>query len=241
MISHRCHSLALALLAIAITGKANADEANDLAKSASILFEQIASKAGSAISFNNGQVISGDKRIRVTPVSENVLKQAGRFISAARFEISVDDKRRPELTFGSVGIGDSGADATQTAVAEWYMAAGRALFSAIGGQPPDIRADDLSIYAGLMGIRGERPEGWLDGTPKTNQQIIEVLRKHLPAGGALSAIDLKIMVKANASVEGQCMIDGKESVAAIADLKRLPWPTAKDSYMFKQAYVVARK
>jgi hypothetical protein len=241
MISHRRHFFALALMAIAITGKAKADEENDLAKSASILFGQIASKAGSAISFENGQVISGNKRIRVTAVSENVLKQAGRFISAARFEISIDDTKRPELTFGSIGIGDSGADASQTAVTEWYLLAGRALFAGIGGQPPDIRADDLSIYVGLMGIRGERPEGWLDGTTKMNQQIIEVLRKHLPAAGVLSAIDLKMMVKANASIEGQCMIDGKESVDAIADLKSLPWPATKDSYMFKQAYVVARK
>lgn len=218
------------------------DESDKLATCAEKLFERPALQQDSRISYEGGHVISGGKRITITPVSESVLQSQGRYISAARFEVSVDGKKRPELTFGAIGIGKSAEDATKTAVVEWYQAAGRPLFAAIGGQPPESFSGNLSIYPGSTGFRGEPPGGWVDGSPTMKQRVIAALTDYLPAtGGTYSAIDVKITVEAAGTIDGQCMIDGKESMTAMTQLKRLAWPSAKGSYMFKQAYVLVRR
>jgi hypothetical protein len=225
-----------ALTLFSMASPLSADESAELAKVSAKLLERAAAQDGSKISYADGKV-----RVSVTPVSENALENSGRFISAARFEISIDGTKRPELTFGAIGIGESREDATKTAVVEWYMAAGQSVLSAIGDQPTETKLYDISVYAGLMGIRGERPEGWLDGTPKMNRRILASLNDLLPTTSSLNSIDIKIVVKSGGSVEGQCVINGKESPSAVRELQKLEWPATDASYMFKQAYIVSKR
>jgi len=219
----------------------SADESGELAKVSAKLLEQAAVQEDSEITYVNGTVSSGGKSVVVTPVSENTLENSGRFISAARFEIAVDGTKRPELTFGAIGVGESREDATKTAVVEWYMAAGQSVLSAIGDEPTETMLDDISVYPGLMGIRGEHPEGWLDGTSKMNRRILGDLKGLLPPEAPLCSIDIKIVVKSEGLVEGQCLINGRDTPSAVKALQKIEWPVTEASYMFKQAYVVARR
>ena len=221
MISRRLLIPILGSSLILTTSPVNANESADLDKAAAKFLEHAASQAASKVSYEDGHVVAGGKRIKITPVSENVLQRGASHISAARFEVAISDEQRPELTFGSIGIGDSADDATKTAVVEWYMAAGKALFAAIGDDPAGATFPGFSIYPGLMGIRGERPEGWLDGTPEMNRRIFDALKDQIPAGKKLNAIDLKIVVNSAGAVDGQCIVNGKESEAALKELQKL--------------------
>ena len=240
MISQRSIVYIVAWSLIVVMSSVKADESTKLGEVASKFLERAASQDGSKYSYKDKSIVVAGNRIKVTPISENILLRGASHISAARFEITINDQKRPELTFGSIGIGGSPEDATKTAVFEWYMAAGQALFAAISGEPTESKFPGVSIYPGLMGVRGEHPDGWLDGTPKMNARIFEVIKEQVPATQKLNAIDLKIVVNATGSVDGQCTVNGRESAAAIEELRKLDWPETKSSYMLKQTYIITR-
>jgi len=235
---YRIKIVTIILILVSIASFLRADEPKELAEMTRELLGRASYQDGSKIKYESGKVIIGKKSIIVRPISEHVLEDAGRFISAARFEVSVDGSKRPQLTFGAIGIGESREDATNRAVVEWYMTAGQPIFAAIGEQVPQTSLGELAIYPGLMGGRGERPEGWLDGTPEMNQRIFGVLKEFILSKKMLMSVDLKILVEGDV-VKGQCLIDGKESALAFNAIRKLTWPKANASYMFKQSYIIA--
>ncbi|QIF02808.1 DUF6348 family protein [Roseimicrobium sp. ORNL1] len=218
---------------------AQSDQMDSLASKLAVLLQQSASKQ-SGFHCEGGQVITGGKKASFTAVSEQALEHQGRSIQAARIEVSVDGVPVPQLTFGAVGVGTSREDADMTAIQEWYMAAGKAVIDAIGRRAAETVVGGFSVHAGLMGIRGSAPGGWLQGTAEMNTKILDVLLPHLPKDASTVAIDLKVAMQPGSAPDGQCLINGQPSPAAMEAVKRLDWPQAGGGYLFKQAYVLVR-
>jgi len=238
------YRLLLILVAIGMTGRApSAQSSADLAKCLGASLAKLADKKDSdvTLTFKDGVLTIGRWKIRVSPISENSTTTQDRFVEAARFDIQIDSAPHPELTYGSIGIGDSQQDAIQTAVQEWYLGFGAALFRALGDAATKVTASGFSVYPGFMGIRGDLPKGsWMDGSDEMHRRVLAALGTHLPnATNGLHTLALKIWTNIDGSVGGEALIDAKPSEAILAAIMKLDWPKSS-SYMFKQAYILKR-
>lgn len=177
--------------------------------------------------------------LRVNPVSEHAGEEQGKFISAVRFEVTLDGTKEDKLTFGAIGVGDSAQNAREVAVHDWYMGFGAALFDAIAGVPTSLKLSGFSVYPGFMGVRGDIGKNWVDGSNEMHLKILSALTGVMPKSGTLvHTLDLKIVVLHDGTVEGECRLNGTPSDQVFSALKKLPWPSSESGYMFKQAYVV---
>jgi hypothetical protein len=219
---------------------AQSDKSDPLSRELTTLLQQAATSKEANFQYEDGQVVCRGKKATFTVVSEQAIEHQGRSIQAARIEVSVDGVPVPELAFGSVGVGTSRQDADQTAIREWYMAAGKAVIDAIGRQKPEGEVGGFAVYAGLMGVRGTAPGGWLQGDAAMNTKILHVLLPHLPKDASTVSIDLKVAVQPGSAPDGECRINGQPSPAAMEAVKRLDWPQAGGGYLLKQAYVMVR-
>ncbi len=192
------------------------------------------------LSFRDGAVVIGRHTIGITPTSEQAGEMQGKFLSAARFEVTLNGRREETLTFGALGIGDSAKDARAAAVEEWYMTFGAALFQATAARPSALTKDGWSIYPGATGLRGKANDGWIDGTEAMHGILLGALAGFLPKPDAeMHTFDIKLSVNPTGLIEGECRFDGKPSSEVVAALKRLSWPPTGTGYLFKQAYVLA--
>jgi hypothetical protein len=184
-------------------------------------------------------VILREHTLRITPTSEYAGARQSKFLSAARFDVTLDGRKEEQFTFGSIGVGDSAQEARQTAAQEWYFGFGAAMFHALAGSPTSLTFDGFSIYPGLMGVRGQAPQGWVNGTDEMHLRILASLAAILPKPGpATHSLDLKLSVPPNGILEGECKFDGKTNDPVFLALKTLPWPVLPTAYLFKQAYVL---
>jgi hypothetical protein len=215
------------------------DESTQLSANLTGSIEKLARQGSTPVpvAVSNGKITVGKYAVQVTPISEKAGQMSGKFVSAARFEIAVDGSSNDHLTAGTIGIGDSAQDARETAVREWYLSFGSALFRALNGNPTALKAGPFAVYAGAMGIRGEAPGDWVNSTDTMHEKILASLSDLLPADAAtIHTLDLKIMA-APGAIDGECRVDGQVSAPILNALKRLPWPKTAP-YMFKQSYIL---
>lgn len=178
-------------------------------------------------------------RLRITPVSEQVLRTEGEFISAARFEISLDGLKQEGLTAGSIGIGDSADDATSTAVAEWFMLLGSPILRSIADRAPDLTVGSFRVYIGPLGVRGQAPNELVAGQVITPDKVLKAISETLPrVNGKLHTVQILIVVTPEGSITGECRVDAQISAMALASVQQLNWPKGLTQYIFKQSYVL---
>lgn len=185
--------------------------------------------------------------ISITPVIENQMEKDGKFFEGIRFEISLNGKMLHGLTFGSVGIDDSLENADKTAIQEWAMGFGLPVIDALeNAEERSTTIDGITFHNSLMSIRGmgqEKPGGWVDGTKKMNEKILQaampILKKE-SAGSDYTSMQMLIAVKPKEPLEAQCRLDGLESAELTSAMTKLDWPKEK-GYMFKQCYVFKNK
>ena len=231
--------------AIAIHTSAFASDGNiKLSTSLNVMLLKLADLKDSEpkVTSTNGAVLIGNHTVRIVPVSETSTKANGKFIEAARFEISIDGVKNENLTVGSIGIGNSAQDAADTSVQEWYMTVGSAILQTVSSSPSKLTVSNFTVRAGLMGIRGDPPKGWVDGSDDMHRKILAVIDASNPIENTseVHVLDLKVVVAPNGTIHGECRNDGKTSEVLLSTLKKLSWPSTSTGYMFKQAYVLRK-
>ncbi len=120
------------------------------------------------------------------------------------------------------------------------MGFGVPLFKALAEITSSTALADYWIYAGYLGIRGESPKGWVDGSDAMNQKIMGVLSQFLPNDDFI-VLDLKITVPPKGEPQSECRVNGQVSNKVTQELLKLDWPRNSAAYMFKQAFVLKRK
>jgi hypothetical protein len=192
------------------------------------------------LSLTNDVISLAGHTIRITATAERTLPAEGKFVVAARFDVMLDGAKVDSLTFGSIGVGGSEKEGLTDTVHEWYMSFGAAMFRAVANSTPSLIHDGYRVYSGFMGIRGEPPQDWVDGTTGMQRNVLAaVALPHFKEDKTrFHGLSLKVMMATNGTVKGECQIDGKPSAVSLAALKNLPWPNTGAAYMFKQAYVL---
>jgi hypothetical protein len=194
------------------------------------------------VSIKDGVMLVAGHSVRIVPISEQVATANDKFVSAARFEVTIDDAKQEQLSIGSIGIGDSADDATNRAVLEWYLQFGSALFRGIAATSFDLKISGLRIYKGAPGIRGEPPQDLLDGSTVTSERIFKAI-VHLLAreDHKLHSVLITLVIDSHGEIEGECRVDGQLSASILSALKTLPWPKGDTQYMYKRSYVFQRE
>ncbi|WNM63693.1 DUF6348 family protein [Candidatus Nitrospira neomarina] len=179
-------------------------------------------------------------RLRITPVSERVLRTEGQFISAARFEIALDSRKQNELIAGSIGISSDSADnATSNAVVEWYVAFGSPILRSIADRSPDLTVGNFRVYTGALLVRGQAPDELISGQVITPDKVLKAISDTLPRVNAkVHSVQIMVVVAPDGPITGECRVDSQLSAIAFASLQQLSWPKGLTPYMYKQSYVL---
>lgn len=177
------------------------------------------------------------KLIKISTTVENDLVRNGVFIFAVKFDTSLAGDRT--FSVGSIGVGKDRNDAIETSVNEWVDYFGKAFARMLAGLVTKTTGD-LEFYPGFMGVRGELPEGWLNGTNEMHDKFINVLTPLLRKTTG-DPISVSIMVtNSDGVLTGECRINNEISTKLLDELKKLDWRTDK-SFIFKQFYLVKRQ
>lgn len=180
----------------------------------------------------------GAHRVELNPVVETDRTLQGKSIVAMRIEVSVDQKPRPEATYGAIGIGDSQSDAIATGLGEWYMGFGLPLFQALGKTAPSLTLQGYDVFLGALGIRGGPSPDGFDGGEAMQRKILAAVLPLVPKNAEFITLDLKISVSATSAHMGEARLNGVVSNQLLAALVKLDWPRASESYIFKQAFIL---
>ena len=177
-----------------------------------------------SIVVEGGIVKIGDRNLLISPVAENVAEKNENHYLGARFDISIDGKSQPQLSHGSVGVGNSPNDATLTAIYEWYTGFGQALFQAVAQVQADLNVANYDVYLSPISIRGERPNFSTGREPK---DILRALSSMFPRGdGSLHTIQIILLIGNHKIIDGECRIDGRINVELCETLRDLIWPSS---------------
>jgi len=238
--TRRLITIILLTVAIAAPAVGANDEAGRLTSRLMDMMAKVAAKPESIpkMSVKGGELEVAKHRVRINPVSERALRADGQFISAARFEISLDGSKQDQLTAGSIGIGQSTDEATSKAVEEWYLVFGSALLRSIADSAPDFTQGEFRVYTGALVVRGEPPKDLVSGQAVTKQNVLGAISDALPrADGKPHSVQVIATIAPDGTTTGECRIDGRISAIAFSSVNRLPWPKASAAYMYKRSYV----
>lgn len=229
------------MLAVTPLAAVAGDEDGRLMSRLQALLQGVAARSESVprLVVTGAEVEIGPQRLRITRVSEQALHTQGEFMSAAHFEIALNGEPQDRLTVGSIGIGDTADDATDTVVGEWYVTFGSALFRSIGDGPPDLTFGRFRVYAGHLGGRGQAPDALVAGQVITPESLLSAISGALPrVDGKLHSLHIIVVIVAGGATAGECRVDGQVSPTALALVQTLRWPTGATHYMYKQSYVL---
>jgi len=202
---------------------------------------QFSEQSPGLFSVTNGLIVLGDHQLKVMPTLEKEVEMGDkRHAAAVRFEVIVDGRDRPDFSLGTVGLGPDKAEARDAAITEWYWGFGISIFRAFSGLDPALVVRDYAVHPGYMGVRGDRPAGWMDGSEAMNRKLLEHIFPVLATLDVI-ALDLKLTVPPAGALDGECRVNGRVSVGLTDRLKQLDWPRGNSPYMFKQAYVLVKK
>lgn len=192
-----------------------------------------------SMTVRGAEVEIAGRRLRITPVSEQVLRTEGQFISAARFEIALDGRKQDELIAGSIGISSDSADnATNNAVVQWYMAFGSPILRSIADRSPDLTVGNFRVYTGALLVRGQAPDELISGQVITPDKVLKAILAALPrVDGNFHSVQIMLVVAPDEPITGECRVDTQLSAIALASVQQLSWPKGLTPYMYKQSYV----
>jgi len=194
----------------------------------------LSTQANAALARRCGDGADG---VRVRAAVEEHTQREGTWVVGIRFDIEIDGSIEPKYTFGSVGVGTSRGDAEQTALDEWGVLFVGPFCDARREAEGGIAFRGAIAYASPMGLRGSPPGGWVDGTTKMHEQVLQAVWPSVPTGAGTATVDLKAAVGAGPP-KGECRVNGKMSTDCLTHLLALKWPAG--TYMFKQYYVIRR-
>jgi len=172
-----------------------------------------------------------------TKVEQVATGPDGGVAAGVKVTCRVDGVLVEALTSGSVGIDASREAALATAAAEWAMQYGTPIVDALSAKAPELVSAGYKVYAGPVGIRGDKPDGLEDVNAGFFRAIEPTFAKLFSPPGGLHAIDV-LVVRNDGNLQViNLRVDGQDSDALKALATQVKWPTGA-SYMLKQYYVL---
>jgi hypothetical protein len=221
-------------------------------------FVETLKRAGLEARAEGPKVSVGEHTLEVDATVENHAVQDGKVVLGVGFVLSVDGRREPALSTGSVGLGDDPADAIESLIREWFVQFGAPITFAFVArelpdqlQPPAQGEGDPTLYdtvelgeqrafTGLTGVRGDAAkvesvtsEAFIDG-------LAEAIAPTLPPGPGYHALRVSVVVKGEEVDAGGCRVDGVESPALSQIVSGLDWSAGAPAYMYTQFFVLSR-
>jgi hypothetical protein len=239
-------TLVIATLAVVffVSKQVRMKKETEIRKLATSGLKEMLKEKGTIISLaRNDDLVVNGQRIDVLPVIERASNRDNKWFYGVGFAVQLDGKKDERFTVGSVGIGDSEDEARKVAVDEWLQLFGQPFVSMMLKSPQGIRTQSMTVFPGPMGIRGEKPEGWIDGTQEMHRRIILGL---FPENSSLSnesfplTLNIMVAVTAEGHAGGECRKNGQVSAVMLTQILQLPWPKTGASYMYKQYYILSR-
>jgi len=198
-------------------------------------------KADGLYLVSDGILRVGQHTVDLTPVVESEGSAQGKSIVAMRIEVSVDGSRRPEATFGAIGISSTQDEAVAVGFGEWYLSFGLPFFQTLQEKESALVIADYDVFSGALGLRGGAALSWVDGSDAMNRKILDALTQMIPRKSDFVLFDLKVMVPPAGQPKSECRMNGVISAEVTSRFVALDWPRATDSYMVKQVFILKRK
>lgn len=204
-----------------------------------LLFGKINKLPNSGI--KNDEIFIGDTSIRVKLTLEQEAQQNGKWIYAANVGTFYKAGAEMPINVGSIGIGSTRNEAINVCIEEWFAVFGLP-FTNMLNNDTGVSIQGMRIFPGLMGIRGKLPENtWLKGDGETTEKIISPMLEQIKMEkGEIVPVDIKLMIGAGGVSDGECRINNIVSEQLLANLKRLPWPSSNEGYLYKQFYLIKK-
>jgi hypothetical protein len=189
----------------------------------------------------NTKITFQQKSIEIIPYLEKTVQKDNQWLCGVRYEILINNKKREEFNYGTVGVGDSKEDAIEVSVIEWISLAGLTLFDYFFNTGTSFELEKFKVYHGFTGIRGDEPGGWLDGSKDMHIKLLGTILNSITVNfSPVSSVSLLIFKEPNNIIDGECKINGQISQKVLTILKLLKWPE-RSSYSFKQFYILVSK
>jgi hypothetical protein len=181
--------------------------------------------------------------VDVTPVVESQLKRGGAWYSGIRFEVSINGEHRDCFTVGTVGMGNTIAEAWNDALGQWLGLFGVALSASMTKSAERITYGDYLVSSGATIIRGEPPQStWLlsEGAFHILLDCLNNIVSRRQSSGRFTLM-LVIIVDPSGTIRGEGRIDGEVIPEILPSLQNLKWPKTRQGYMYKQYFIFDRK
>jgi hypothetical protein len=220
---------------------------DDLYQSALGTLQHHLDEAGTSYVLDDGELIIGDHRLGLAISFDGCVPQGDQMLAPLDIQIHVDGDSGDRFRVGTLGVGATPAKAIEDAIAEWHTLAVWPLLSALGAEVETRRAAAVpqqlagwDLFPGRIGIRGKMPAGLSAGSP-FYRALLERLKQIVVKWEQPPRFTLHsmfVMATCSSSAEVQAAVDGLVSEELVTLLSGLPWPTGKDTYLYKQLFVL---
>ncbi len=190
-----------------------------------------------------------DNEIRTADGSSVRLKLAvtfdgarqGQWIYAAGLTTTYTAKTAATFTIEVIGVGKDRQEAADVCIQEWLASFGLP-FADMLNDHNALNIGNLKVYPGLMGIRGNMPEGYFTGPDEQlNRSIIAALQPLINATPRnVATVDIKLLIGEDGITDGECRIDNTILPQGLQALKQLKWPPSKEQFIFKQVFLIRK-
>lgn len=200
------------------------------------------------------QRVAGGLRVRsreiaVSAAWEGAVPQGGQMIAPVELLIHLDGDAGEKFRVGVLGVGQTLAQALESAVAEWHLLAALPVVAALGADVPLRRPAPhpqklaaWELHLGRAGIRGTAPADLQPGGSLTRGLLAAIHHAVAqwpdPQPDELRSIFVLAAIELNrAEIQAAC--DGLLDVELTRQIAALPWPRANEAYLYKQMFVLA--
>lgn len=189
-----------------------------------------AAREGLSSLFNNTGKQAILDSIEVKPVIENEVQEDGRWFSAIRFDVYIEEANEKRFQAGAVGTGTTQEQSRKEALTIWLRAFATAFEKALVQAPERKSISGYFVSPGVAMARGQMPEScWLISNDAI-ERMVSIFRPFLGKfkPKELVVLLLTIFVDDAGNVDGECRINGdrKEEIEAL--LQKTDLPKRKD-------------
>jgi hypothetical protein len=184
------------------------------------------------------KIFVGDHQLKVFPYIEQCRVRNSQHICGVRFQIAANGKKDTRLTYGWVGMDTTKEAALRDAVQGWWATLGVPLIRSLADRSPDYSHSQYLAYAGLMGIRGAPPSGWLTDSAEATRKIVPVIKSVTDQRRSTKVVELRLSIGSDEITDLGCRLDADRSPELFKAVSGLPWPQSESSYVFYQTYII---
>src|SRR5438270_11635541 len=140
------------------------------------------------------KIYIGDHQLKVFPYIEECRVNNSQHICGVRFQIAANGRKDTRLTYGWVGMDTTEEAALRDAVQGWWATLGVPLIRSLADRTPDFRHSQYLAYAGLMGIRGPPPRGWLTDSAEVHRTLVPVVKGVTATRRSTKVVELRLNI-----------------------------------------------